>query len=374
MAGIYIHIPFCAQKCYYCDFYSNTLIGYKDALLEAIAMEIALRKSELSGKKINTIYFGGGTPSMLKRIDFEKLLGSLQSQFNIDKAAEITLEANPEDLSLAYLKQLKSIGINRLSIGIQSLNDDVLKFLNRRHSAEKALQAVLYSREAGFENLSVDLIYGIPGQEVKSFESDLKVLLSLNIQHLSAYHLSIEQGTVFGKRYSKGKLSEIDDSESQKFYKSLCLITQEKKFEHYEISNFSLPGFRSKHNTSYWNSTSYLGLGPSAHSYINNRRCWNLSSTRDYIDKLKKGIQFYECEDIDIQTAYNEYLMTRLRTIDGVSCDEIQARFGEKYSLLFLAAIEKTPVSKYIIPSSGKYIIDPEYWLISNRILVDLIE
>lgn len=329
MAGIYIHIPFCKQKCYYCDFHSSASLKNRDSLVDALLEELELQNDYLQGEKIETIYFGGGTPSLLTYEELDKIFSKIYELHQVDKDAEITLEANPDDLTNEYLLQLKESPVNRLSIGIQSFFDDDLELMNRRHSSLQAIESVKLSKELGFENISIDLIYGLPGMDQKRWQANLDKAFELNVQHLSAYHLTYESRTVFSKYLRDGKIKPIDDEASIEQFKLLRNEAQKYGFIHYEISNFGKEGCFSKHNTNYWKQKKYLGIGPSAHSYNFETRQWNISNNSKYMESLlAKGEVPSEIEQLSLTEKYNDYIMTSLRTIWGVDLDFIKENFG----------------------------------------------
>jgi oxygen-independent coproporphyrinogen III oxidase len=316
MAGIYIHIPFCRQACYYCDFHFSTNLSSKSELFKGILHEIQLQKDYLT-EPINTIYFGGGTPSLASVSELEGILDRIRQTFKVSHAPEVTLEANPDDLTPEKLGHLKSAGINRLSVGIQSFDDRVLKFLNRAHDTHTAAQCIPAARRAGFENISVDLIYAIPGQTSKEWSSNVVKAISLNPEHISAYSLTIEEKTVFGNWSAKGKLAPVGEEISALEFESLATLLENAGYDHYEISNFARPGFHSRHNTSYWTQEKYLGLGPSAHSYNGVTRQYNVSNNHQYISALKNNTIPSTLEILTPQDQINDYLLTTLRTSWG---------------------------------------------------------
>lgn len=332
MAGIYLHIPFCKTPCSYCDFYKTFDVNTIDSFIEAIKLELWLQRDYLENEIIDTIYFGGGTPSVLHIQHFQELYRVINSLFSISNNAEITIEANPDDLNLLYLSELKKIGFNRISIGIQSINDDVLRFMKRRHNAVQAKNAVFFAKEAGFENISIDLIYGIPVMDTIDWKNDLRMVLEWNVQHISAYHLTYHKGTHLWTELKKGNLTELEESESVKQFEILINETKEKGFIQYEISNFSLEGFFSRHNSSYWKQKKYLGVGPSAHSYNNVSRQWNVANLNKYLMGLKKGQLSFESEVLTMENRFNDYIITSLRTIWGIDLNYIENTFGSKFT------------------------------------------
>ncbi len=329
MAGIYIHIPFCRKKCNYCDFHSVVSSENRDVMVNCLVTETRLQKKYLGNEPVNTIYFGGGTPSVLNTLEINKILNSLYRNYSVSSCAEITFEANPEDLSFSYIKDLKKSGINRLSIGIQSFFEDDLKRMNRRHNAEQSLNSVKLSKKAGIDNISIDLIYGIPGMDKNKWESNLKTAFSLPVKHLSAYLLTIEPKTVFGDLKKSGEIQDADENSAAEFFGLLNEVALEYGFVQYEISNFAKPGFFSRHNCGYWNMDKYIGIGPSASSFNGNARWWNVSDNNDYMSKILKGVLPHKREILDIKNRYNEYILTSLRTMWGVDINLVEEIFGE---------------------------------------------
>lgn len=331
MAGIYFHIPWCRKVCIYCDFHFSLAISNKQELLECILSEIKLQKDYLGREVIESVYFGGGTPSVLTAAELGRILDTTASYFNIAKSAEITIEANPEDLNIQYLKDLKNLGINRLSIGVQSFSDADLRWMNRRHDGKQAFRCITDSKKAGFDNINIDLIYGLPGMNKESWHENLKVTFKNNVQHLSAYNLTLEEKTVYSYRIRKGEMKKPDEATGLEHFNLLMEIAGKEGFLHYEISNFCLPGFFSLHNTSYWKGKSYLGIGPSANSYNGNSRQWNIRNNTLYIKSIKDGIVPYDHEELGRKEKYNEYILTSLRTMWGIDTGIIEQRFGPEF-------------------------------------------
>ncbi|NLZ73703.1 MAG: radical SAM family heme chaperone HemW [Bacteroidales bacterium] len=329
MAGIYLHIPFCKSRCIYCDFYTTTDSHCQDAYVEALIQELEQRKEYLEDP-IKTIYIGGGTPSLLSINQLEKIFNTLFSKYNLTTVEEITLEANPDDLNHTYLQSLQSLPINRLSIGIQSFNDRHLKALNRRHSASEAIDAVKRSQNYGFHNISIDLIYGLPNETLQEWEKDIEQAIALNIQHLSAYHLIYEEDTPLFRLLQEKKIKEVDEDLSVHFFSILIDKLKHAGFEHYEISNFCKKGFRSRHNSSYWDGSHYMGCGPSAHSYNGINREWNISSLTEYIQGIQSNQRSFEQENLNLSTRYNDYIITSLRRSEGIDLKYVKKVFGEK--------------------------------------------
>ena len=346
MSGLYLHIPFCLSKCAYCGFYSVPSMKRKTEFLEALKQEIVTRKDELHGEKVGTVYFGGGTPSILKVEEIETILKILHEHFEIDPEAEITLEANPDTLSLDYLVSLRKLGVNRLSIGIQSFFDNDLQYLSRRHDAQYAQQCVAWAKEAGFENISLDLIYGLPTSDADQWNRNLDRFFALDVPHLSAYALTLEPNAILTKQIEQGKVLPVNEDDVVRDYGILCQRMAQAGFLHYEISNFCQPGMHSRHNASYWFGTPYLGLGPSAHSYDGESRRWNGSSLDCYLEQPRQGLPVgssefgdeppgnwrVEKETLTPEQQYDEYVMLRLRTMWGIDLKYLKREMGERFS------------------------------------------
>ncbi|MCD8182608.1 MAG: radical SAM family heme chaperone HemW [Bacteroides sp.] len=328
MAGIYIHIPFCRTRCIYCDFYSTTRSELKECYIRALCKELRMRRDYLRGEAVETVYFGGGTPSQLAEEDFKAIFETIQEVYGMEHCKEITLEANPDDLTEEYVTMLRRLPFNRLSMGIQTFDDATLKLLNRRHNATQAIEAVHRCRRAGFNNISIDLIYGLPGETDKRWKRDLQQAVSLNVEHISAYHLTYEEGTRIYELLQAHRICEVDEESSVRFFSTLIDTLGNAGYEHYEISNFCRPGMYSRHNTSYWKGIPYLGCGPSAHSFDTETREWNISSLEKYISSVETGVCSVEREELDSPTRYNEYVMTSLRTARGISIEELKQKFG----------------------------------------------
>jgi oxygen-independent coproporphyrinogen-3 oxidase len=330
MAGLYIHIPFCKKICNYCDFYRVVSSDSKKKYIKSVISESKLREDYIGNLEINTVYIGGGTPSTLSIKELTLLVESLRNIYHWDNDVEFTLEANPDDITDIYLRGIKDLGINRISIGIQSWSDRVLKMMNRRHDSLRAEKAINDILGADFKNISIDLIYGIPGVTLEEWEETLKRTVALDIQHLSVYHLTIEPDTLFGTMKKQGLLDEIDEEDSVAQYNLLLELTEGAGFINYEISNFGKEGFFSRHNTSYWQQIPYIGLGPSAHSFNGFSRQWNESDVDKYIEEISNGKLPYEIEELDEKIRFNEYVMTSLRTMWGINLDIVEKKFGKE--------------------------------------------
>ena len=330
MSGIYIHIPFCKQACHYCDFHFSTSLKKKSELVSALQNELVLRKNELPNEPIKTIYFGGGTPSLLNLEELTAIFKTIYTEFTIAENPEITLEANPDDLSEEKINELANSKINRLSIGVQSFFEEDLKLMNRAHNAEEALNSIKLARSK-FDNISVDLIYGIPGMSNERWQKNIQILLDLDIPHISSYALTVEPNTALQKFIEKGKIKPVDDAAAAQHFETLRTVLKNAGFEHYEFSNYGKPGYFSQNNTAYWLGKPYLGIGPSAHSYDGNSRKWNIANNTLYIKAIEKSELPLEVEELSITDRYNEYIMTRLRTHFGVDLVEVESKFGKEY-------------------------------------------
>lgn len=329
MAGIYLHIPFCKTRCIYCDFYSTTHSELTDRYIDALCTELTTRKDYLQGAPVKTVYFGGGTPSQLSERHFRQVFHTLQQVYGLEQTEEITLEANPDDLTEEYTTMLGKLPFNRISMGIQTFDDPTLQLLHRRHNAAQAIKAVQNCRLSGFQNISIDLIYGLPGETEQRWEADLAQAVALQVEHISAYHLTYETGTRLYQLLQSHQVEEVDENSSARFFSMLTETLRTAGYEHYEISNFCKPGKHSRHNTSYWHDVPYIGCGPSAHSYNHKSREWNIASLEQYLQGIETGHRQYECEFLDLYTRYNEYIMTSLRTRQGLSLKHLEETFGQ---------------------------------------------
>lgn len=329
MAGIYLHIPFCKNRCIYCDFYSTTsLEKLKTRYINALCNELIERVGYLH-EPVHTIYLGGGTPSQLNVNDLKQILQTIDKYYGLTDTKEITLEANPDDLTPDYIQSLCSLPVNRISMGIQTFNDPKLIFLKRRHNADCAIRAFHNCRKAGFNNISIDLIYGLPGETKEEWYTDLQTALSLHPEHISAYSLTYEKGTRIYNLLQEHKIKEINEEDSLTFYSMLVSELKEAGYLHYEISNFCLPEYNSKHNSSYWEDIPYLGCGASAHSYNGTSRQWNVADIHQYIESIEQGKRKYEEEKLEPCTRYNERVITSLRTSKGIDLKKLRNDFGE---------------------------------------------
>ena len=373
MSGIYIHIPFCKSKCAYCNFFSLVSEKKINDYVNSLKREIVSRKDYLGGEKVKTIYFGGGTPSLLPTKYIDEILKNLNNNFDLVSNPEITLEANPDTIDKEQLFELKSLGVNRISVGIQSFHDDDLKYLDRKHDSRHALQIIDDLKCVGFEKLTLDLIYGIPTLTEEKWNKNLDIFFSTGISHLSAYALTVEPKTILGQRIEKGDLQDVNEDEIIRHYEILVDRTKENGFEHYEISNFAKPGCRSQHNSIYWNDEKYLGLGPSAHSYDGNSRQWNISNLTKYIQLINSESEcYYEKEILSTEDKFNEYVMTSLRTSWGCDIEKISAKYGSSYSEHFLKNVKKYLESGKMLKDFNTYRLTDEGMLFADGIAAEL--
>lgn len=354
MAGIYLHIPFCKQACHYCNFHFSTSLKLQNDFLDALLKEISIRKDYTGGEKINTIYFGGGTPSLLKENDLGRIMENIRSEFPVSPEAEITFEANPDDISNENLLVWKKNGINRLSIGIQSFFEEDLMWMNRAHNALQALGCIKLAQDAGFTNMSIDLIYGTPNLSDKKWQKNMETAANLDVPHISSYALTVEQGTALDAMTKKKMVAEVNSEDQARQFLMMTDYFQERGYEHYEISNLALQGKRSLHNSSYWNGAKYLGLGPSAHSFNGNSRQWNIANNALYIQSLKTENISFEIETLTPVQRLNEYIMTSLRTMEGIAIENIKQKFGGQESARLILDADKFINKGWMENVSGK--------------------
>ncbi len=372
MAGIYIHIPFCRKACYYCNFHFSTSFQTKDEMLHAMLKEINKQVIYLNNQAIETIYFGGGTPSALPHEDIENILQEIDTHFDVMDSAEVTLEANPDDITEENLHHWKAIGINRLSIGIQAFQDNLLKNWNRSHNAAQALNAISLSQKAGFDNITADLIYGGPGLTDEDWMSNIQRLVDSGIPHISSYALTVEPSTALAYQIKKGAATAPDDEQANHQYAILQSMLQEHRFLQYEVSNFAKPGMESKHNKNYWTGTHYLGIGPSAHSFNGSSRQWNIPNNVKYIKALAEEVIPFELEELTKTQQYNELVMTGLRTSMGIDVDRVE-KLGDQF-LHYLS----TNIQEYINQDkitkneNGNWALKPAYYFFADGIASDL--
>jgi len=370
MSGIYIHIPFCKQACHYCDFHFSTSLKKKQELIDALCEELVLRKDELIGE-VDTIYFGGGTPSLLTAEEIKQILSAVYQNFKVSEAPEITLEANPDDLDEAQINVLAHSEINRLSIGVQSFFEEDLKLMNRAHTVSEAFSSIELALQH-FENISLDLIYGIPGMTNERWEENINKALALGVPHLSCYALTVEPKTALKSFIEKGIVPPVDDEVAASHHAILVESIERAGYENYEFSNFSKPGFYSRNNTAYWDGVAYLGIGPSAHSFDGNQRSWNVRNNTKYIKEIETGNLPIEREVLSIEDKYNEYIMTRLRTQKGISIDYVAEAFGIKHVEYLLKQASGSIKSGYLIRDRDRLLVSKKGKFLSDGIASDL--
>ena len=371
LSGIYIHIPFCKKACHYCDFHFTTNMTHIKRMTDSICKEINIRKKEFSGN-YNSLYFGGGTPSVLAISEMKQIIDQISKYTNPSQLSEVTVEINPEDVTDTLLRGYRELGVNRLSIGVQSLNDHILNWMNRSHNKEKALQSVLLAKKMGFENVSVDFIYGIPGYPNRDIKKELSNLLSTKPFHISCYHFTIEDKTYFGQLKKQKKLREISDTRSEEEFKIIAQLLDSNQYVHYEISNFSLQGKSSQHNKNYWKKNNYLGFGPSAHSYQFPYRSWNVSSNAQYIQQVSSNTFHPQKEELSEIDHFNELIMLGLRTSEGVKLSEALKFLNEKNRNDFNAKIDRFLHEGLIKIKNKNLVMNKEKWLLSEFISREL--
>ena len=371
MSVLYIHIPFCKQACHYCNFHFSTSLKYRKEMLDAIILEMELRKDYLPEDSLQTIYFGGGTPSLLNLSELELIFEHIQKHFTIAPDAEITLEANPDDLHLQKLKELWQSPINRLSIGIQSFIAKDLQFMNRAHSAKESITCLEHAKNVGFDNLSIDLIYGTPTLSDADWQKNITTIFDFQIPHISCYCLTVEPGTALDHFVKKGKAAAVNEEQAARQFEQLISAMKANGYLHYEISNFAKPGHFAQHNSNYWLGTSYLGLGPSAHSFNINSRQWNVANNAKYLKAIAENQVPFEKEILTPAQQYNEYVMTSLRTIWGCDLQKIGS-FGTKVYEHFLKQIQIFVKEKKVVEKEGKYVLSTSGKLLADRIAMEL--
>ena len=369
MKGIYIHIPFCRQACRYCDFYFSVSLRYLDTFVDALVEEIKQKGERNAGRSLETLYLGGGTPSLLSGTHLGKIINALHKYHSFQENSEWTIECNPDDLDMSTVKNLRLQGFNRLSIGIQSFHEKDLNIMRRSHNAAQAEASVHLASSGGFENITMDLIYGIPGQSLGEWEENIEKAVSLPVSHLSAYHLTFEPGTVFDHWRKKGRLFPVTEDESVDQYTRIREKLLSAGFDHYELSNFGRKGIVSKHNMLYWSGAAYMGLGPSAHSYDGERRSWNISSLKEYIRGIANGEEIGETEHLTSKELYHDYLITSLRTKWGADPAHIEDVFGLRFRMHFEKQAQTFLKKGSMSLREGKLYIEPGQWLITDHIL-----
>ena len=371
MSGIYIHIPYCKQACHYCDFHFSTSMKTKNEMIDCIVKEMDIRESEFS-KKIDSLYIGGGTPSLMTNLELETIFNGLEKKMSIGDIKEITIEINPEDLISEKLEFYKEIGINRLSIGIQSMNNNILKWMNRSHDTNQVINGLNNTKVAGFENINLDFIYGTPKNLSRDYKSELLEILKFNPTHLSCYHLTIEDGTYFGHLEKNKKIKRIEDDISQQEFRWISEKLKSKNYQHYEISNFAVQGKESFHNSNYWNQSSYIGLGPGAHSFRNSIRRWNISNNRLYIKNIKAGIPYFEQEVLSPYDIVNEKIMLGLRTLNGLDKDHVFSIVPKAIKEGIESKLNTFLKDEILLSTNNIISMNPEKWLLSEYVSREL--
>lgn len=374
MAGLYIHIPFCKKKCIYCDFFSIANRSDEAEYVLALLSEFDMRISELKGADIETIYIGGGTPSVLSEANLSCLIEGLKQRLDFNKVQEFTIEVNPDDVTQEFANRIVALGINRVSMGVQSFVDSELKLINRRHDAKGAVQAVETLKAAGISNISIDLIYGLPTQTLDSWQYSVAEAIKLNVKHISAYSLSYEEGTALYVLRERGKITECDEDDCVKMYDLLVVMLREAGFLHYEISNFAQSQFYSRHNSNYWNKTPYLGLGCSAHSYDGKERSYNIADVKKYVMEISSGATVKDVDETQPWEQYNEDIMIGLRTMWGVDLSEIDKQYGKNVADKFKNTAEKYLLAKDMKRSENNYSLTEQGVMIADLIIRDLMQ
>ncbi len=371
MAGIYIHIPFCKSRCIYCGFYSTTLLDLRKKYINAVCREMELRKNYIR-EPFSTIYLGGGTPSLLDEAELTKLFLYINNVYDVDRNAEITMECNPDDITPEFTNMLSRLPINRVSMGAQTFADSRLRLLHRRHNSDEVKHAVKLLREAGIKNISIDLMFGFPDESLSQWKEDISAALALNIEHISAYSLMYEENTPLWKMLDTGKVKEIDEELSLTMFKELVCQLTDAGYEHYEISNFARPGYRSRHNSSYWHQVPYIGLGAAAHSFDLNSRQWNVADLKLYIEEINNGIIPMEREELDNDTTFNDIITTALRTSDGIDLNALETRLGKRYRNTLISAAGKHIEQGLLEIRHDRLRLTSEGIFISDMVMSDL--
>ena len=367
MAVLYFHIPFCKRLCGYCDFMRSVKLSYMPQVAEQMHRELESQRGFLTDKTIRTIYFGGGTPSLLSPSEIERFISHAGEIFDTSAVEEITIEVNPDDITESYVAELRKSSVNRVSMGVQSFDDNCLRFMGRRHSAEQAVTAIKRLREGGIENISVDIIFGVSGFGDKSLENTLQQVIAADVEHISAYHLTIEPQTRFGRLLAKGEMEQIPEPQSEAEFLLVHNTLTEAGFEHYEVSNYARPGYRSRHNSSYWTGVEYLGIGPGAHSYTDGRRRWCEQSVEQYIAGVEYGEEYLTQTD-----TLNEYVMVSLRRAEGIDLQIIAQRWSEAEAERISAAAEQFIATGRMVREQNTIRIVPQHFLVSDAVITEL--
>ena len=373
MAGIYIHIPFCKQRCNYCAFYSSTLYNLREEYTDALCKELRMRRDYVSDDTIGTIYFGGGTPSTLAIEQLKKICDTIYSYYPVSESPEITIECNPDDLTPEFLSQLRTLPFNRISMGVQSFNDTQLKRLGRRHTAESARQAIMNARNAGYSNISIDLMFALPGSTAEEWQHDLDSAIALKPDHISAYNLMYEEGTPLYRALQRGDFEELGEDENVEQFGMLIKTLKGAGYRHYEISNFAISGKESLHNSSYWNDTSYIGFGAAAHSYNGTSREWNIANIMAYIEGINNSNRSFEVECLSEEERYNDAILTRLRTSDGIPIEWMKERFSAGLNAFMQRTAKKEIALGNLKEENGHLSLTEKGIFISDAVIRELI-
>ncbi|MBK7221581.1 MAG: radical SAM family heme chaperone HemW [Saprospiraceae bacterium] len=372
MAGIYVHIPFCKQACYYCNFHFSTQLNNREAMVAAICKDIDLRHNYLTERKLNTLYFGGGTPSLLNRSMLASIIDRIHDHFEVEEGAELTFECNPDDITPDYLTELRSLGINRLSLGIQSFFDADLQFMHRAHSGTEALKSLELIKQAGFDNISLDLIYGSPTTTDKMWQYNVQSLIDAGVPHISAYCLTIEDNTVFGRWHKQKRMEAIDDEKASRQFYYLLDALENAGYHAYEISNFAMPGFEAVHNSNYWSGVPYLGVGPSAHSYNGKERQWCVANNARYLKSIDEDRVDVQNEVLTRADLCNEMIMTRLRTSSGLDIDELSHHFGDEYTNVIIKGLDTAEMKEHTIREGSRVRLSRNGKMMADRLASSL--
>lgn len=368
---MYVHVPFCVRKCPYCDFYSVANEFWRARYIEALLHELTLVRDEFTGRA-TTLYFGGGTPSRLRVDELGRIVEAVRKEYDVVGGAEITVEVNPDDASRAYFEGLAKIGVNRVSVGVQSVDDEVLRILGRQHTAAQGLRAIAQAREAGIANVSGDVMYGIPGQREAAVRSTCRALVSVGCTHVSAYHLIVEEGTRLGRQYAQGSFREVDEAVSIAHYTAVCKELSRAGFSHYEVSSYSLAGFESRHNSLYWRGGHYVGVGPGAHSYDGQRRWWDSRNLREYVSRLAAGELPREVETLDEIARFEEWLLTGLRLAEGVDMEQGARLFGSARMAGVAHRAESWAARGTVTLEGGRLRVREEGFMVLDAVVLDL--
>lgn len=372
MAGIYVHIPFCKRRCSYCDFYSVVSTADSSRYVTALLAELRLRRDEIALDDVRTIYIGGGTPSMLSAVELRRLMDGIAAMVDMSRVEEVTIEVNPDDVDVDYMKNVVRCGVNRVSMGVQSFVDDELRAVNRRHDSHQALEALKIIGACGIDNVSIDLIYGLPKQTLETWKQSVRRAIRLQVNHISAYCLSYEEGTALTLLRDKGVIEEADEDTCVEMYNILCSMLKEAGYEHYEVSNFALPGKYSRHNSAYWDGTPYLGLGAAAHSFDGECRRYNPANLKAYLEKIENGSVAYETETEQWWQHYNEMVMVKLRTKWGIDLQDVQARFGKQVAADFMLKARPFVAMGSMMNTGTHYVLSQQGVMISDSIIREL--